>query len=91
MILPTTTSTYTQPVYIYQESTSYTQGCLERSENADIAQKTLKGEQLTDEEAQRVTTCVEESKKSTTTFVIGFTVVLIAIITLITIAVCAQE
>lgn len=83
MILPT--STYIQPVYIYQESTSYAQDCLEKPENVDIIQKTLKGEQLNGEEAQRVTTCIEESKKSTTWFVIGFiTVISIVLVILIT-------
>ncbi len=91
MILPAA-STYTQPVYIYQDSTSYTQRCLERSENADLAQKVLKGERLNDKDAQRVTTCVAEVKESGTKLVAGFfIVVFIAGIVLILIAACAQE
>lgn len=66
MILPVST-TYYQPMYIYQDSTSDTQKCLERSEHADILQKTLKDEQLTDDEAERIATCVDEQKRSTAT------------------------
>lgn len=64
MIIPPTTASYT-PVYIYQDSTPDTQKCLELSENADILQKTLQGEPLTDEESQRITTCVAERKETT--------------------------
>lgn len=60
MILLTTT-----PVtYIYQDVASDTQKCLEREENADILQKTLKPEELTDNEAERISECVKEKKKS---------------------------
>lgn len=91
MILPAA-STYTQSVYIYQDSTSYTQRCLERSENADLAQKVLKGEQLNDKDTQRVTTCVAEVKEFSTKLVVGlFIAAFIAFIVLTLIVACAQE
>lgn len=82
MILPVST-TYYQPMYINQDSTSDTQKCLERSEHADILQKTLKDEQLTDDEAERIAACVDEQKSSSATvlaiFLIG-SVILLAVI-----------
>lgn len=83
MILPVST-TYYQPMYIYQDSTSDTQKCLERPEYADILQKTLKDEQLTDEEAERIATCIDEQKRATATvlaiFLIGSVIILAVII-----------
>ncbi len=64
MILPVSAAYY-QPMYIYQDNTSDTQKCLERTEHADILQKTLKDEQLTDGEAERIAACVDEQKRST--------------------------
>ena len=83
MILPVST-VYHQPVYIHQDSTSDTQKCLERSEHADILQKTLRDEQLTNEEAERIATCVDEQKRSRATVLaiclIGCVIVLAVII-----------
>lgn len=87
MILPITTTSYT-PVYIFQDSSSDTQRCLERSENADILQKTLKEEELTDAETQRITACVEERKEANNT--IATVVVIVAILLVIgLVVVCA--
>lgn len=63
MILPMSAS-YQQPMYIYQDVVSDTQKCLERSEHADILQKTFKDEQLTDDEAKRIAACVDERKRT---------------------------
>ncbi len=76
MIIPPVVSSYT-PVYIYQDSTPDTQKCLEQSENADILQKTLQGEQLTDADTQRIAACIAERKESNKTAVIAIIVFIV--------------
>lgn len=79
MIIPPVISSYT-PVYIYQDSTPDTQKCLEQSGNADILQKTLQGERLTDADTQRIAACVaerKESDKATSIAIIVFIVLII--------------
>lgn len=78
MILPVAT-TYYQPVYIHQDSTSDTQKCLEKPEYADILQKTLQGEQLSEEDSQRITACVRDRQESESKVVV---LVLIGIVIL---------
>ena len=79
MILPVSTTHY-QPMYIYQDSVSDKQKCLERAEHADILQKTLKDEQLTDEETERIAACVKEQKQSNKTAVLIYMAIIVVLI-----------
>lgn len=78
-MLPTTTATTT---YLYANASSYEQRCFESKGLADLEAKRLKGEQFTDEDAARVSTCVEEREKATSYVLIGG-LILIALIIVI--------
>lgn len=72
------------PVLQNSSSSSYTQKCLERPELSDLYKKALNQEQFTDEDAERLTKCIGESKEATAKILAITLFVLIVVI----VAVC---
>lgn len=63
--MPINTASYT-PVYIHttSDSRSDVEKCMEKPEYADILQKQLKDEDLTDEDTVRITECVKRKQEN---------------------------
>lgn len=68
------------PVLQNSSSSSYTQKCLERPELSDLYKKALNQEQFTDEDTERLTKCIDESKKDTAKVLVIFLAVLVAVL-----------
>ena len=64
------------PVLQNSSSSSYTQKCLERPELSDLYKKALNQEQDT----ERLTKCIDESKKDTAKVLVIFLAVLVAVL-----------
>lgn len=83
---PVLSTNYNHIYIVNSDSRTDIQKCLDRSDNEDIRNKTLKNEEFNDEEINRLNECTRKIKEESKQFTIAMAIFCIVVIILFVIA-----